>query len=236
MVCGKLHESKPWKISMYILSNSKNINSPFELVINDIVIKGEESVKLLGVYINKKLNFHEHISYICRKAGAKLNALSRISQSVDHHSKLSLVRCFITLHFQYCPTIWHFCTKKDQDRLKNIQKRALRLVFSDKSLDYETLLEKANMSPLSKERLRCFAIETFKSITGINPDYLSKTYLPNTNNSVTRQSNGQDLVIPRVKHFKKADTLSKFKTYIVKWDGLKCKCPKCTSDHFYRLK
>ena len=49
------------------LSNSKNKNSPFELVINDIVIKGEESVKLVGVYIDKKLNFHEHISYICRK-------------------------------------------------------------------------------------------------------------------------------------------------------------------------
>ena len=114
------------------------------------------------------------------------------------------------------------------------------------------------MSSLYKERLRCFAIETFKSITGINPDYLSKIYLPNTNNRVTRQSDGHDLVIPRVntthfglnsirylsaviwnnlpKLFKKADTLSKFKTYIVKWDGLKCKCPKCTSGHFCRFK
>ena len=251
-------EANPGKFQCMLLSNNKNKNSPFELVINDIVIKGEESVKLLGVYIDKKLNFHEHISYICRKAGAQLNALSRISQSLDQQSKLSLVRCFITSHFQYCPTIWHFCTKKDQDRLENIQKRALRLVFSDKSLDYETLLDKANMSSLYKERRRCFAIETFKSVTGINPDYLSKIYLTKTNNRLTRQSDGHDLVIPRVntthfglnsirylsaviwnnlpKLFKKADTLSKFKTYIVKWDGLKCKCPKCTSGHFCRLK
>ena len=177
---------------------------------------------------------------------------------MDQQSKLSLVRCFIISHFQYCTTIWHFCTRKDQDRLENIQKRALRLVFSDKSLDYETLLDKANVSSLYKERLRCFAIETFKSVTGINPDYLSKIYLARTNNRVTRQSDGHDLVIPRVntthfglnsirylsaviwnnlpKLFKKADTLSKFKTYIVKWDGLKCKCPKCTSGHFCRLK
>ena len=108
------------------------------------------------------------------------------------------------------------------------------------------------MSFLYKERLCCFVIETFESITGINPDYLSKTYLPNTNNRVTRQSDGHDLVLPRVntthfglnsilsaemwnnlpKLFKKADTLSKFKTHILKWDGLKCKCPKCTSGHF----
>ena len=69
---------------------------------------------------------------------------------------------------------------------------------------------------------------------------------------------GLDLVMPRVnlthfglnsiryltaviwnnlpKLFKKADTLSKLKTHIVKWDGLKCKCPKCTSGHFCRLK
>ena len=105
-------EANPGKFQYMLLSNSKNKNSPFELVINDIVIKGEESVKLLGVYIDKKLNFHERISYICRKAGAQLNALSRISQSLDQRSKLSLVRCFIISHFQYCPTIWHFCTKK----------------------------------------------------------------------------------------------------------------------------
>ena len=118
-------EANPGKFQCMLLSNNKNKNSPFEIVINDRVIKGEESVKLLGVYIDKKLNFHEHISYICRKAGAQLNALSRISQSLDQQSKLSLVRCFIISHFQYCPTIWHFCTKKDQDRLENIQRELL---------------------------------------------------------------------------------------------------------------
>ena len=183
-----------------LLSNIKNKNFPFELVINDTVIKlikGKDSVKL-KVYIDKKLNFHEHISFICRKAGTQLNTLSRISQSLDQHSKLSLVRCFITSRFEYSPTIWHFCTKKDQKRLESIQNRALRLVFSDKSLDYETLLKRANMSSLYKERLHCFAIETFKSLTEINTDYLSKTYLPNTSNRVTRHSDGHGFIIPRV--------------------------------------
>ena len=39
--------------------------------------------KLLNVKIDSDLNFEEHISSICKKASAKLNALARISPYID---------------------------------------------------------------------------------------------------------------------------------------------------------
>lgn len=36
------------------------------------------SQKLLGVTIDKKLNFNEHVSYLCNKMDKKRNAIARI--------------------------------------------------------------------------------------------------------------------------------------------------------------
>ena len=40
----------------------------------DDIIDCEISVKLLGVTIDNKLNFHEHVPIICKKASQKLHA------------------------------------------------------------------------------------------------------------------------------------------------------------------
>ena len=47
--------------------------------INGDIIKNSESGKLLGVTIDYKSNFEEHLSKVCDKASQKLNALARIS-------------------------------------------------------------------------------------------------------------------------------------------------------------
>ena len=54
------------------------------------VITGGNSVKLLGVTIDNKLNFDEHVDKICKKANNKLHALSRIAKYLDA-TKLRLV-------------------------------------------------------------------------------------------------------------------------------------------------
>ena len=39
------------------------------------MIKSEETVKLLGIQLNYKLSFEQHISELCRKAASQLNVL-----------------------------------------------------------------------------------------------------------------------------------------------------------------
>ena len=41
---------------------------------------GSKSVKLLGITIDNKLNFNEHVTKICIKANQKLHALKRIAK------------------------------------------------------------------------------------------------------------------------------------------------------------
>ena len=44
--------------------------------INGDIIKNSESEKLLGVTIDYKLNFEEHLTKLCDKASQNLNALA----------------------------------------------------------------------------------------------------------------------------------------------------------------
>ena len=53
------------------------------ITIGDEEIKGNKSVKLLGVTIDNKLHFDEHVSNICKKVSCKLHALARISNFID---------------------------------------------------------------------------------------------------------------------------------------------------------
>ena len=61
--------------------------------------------KLLGVQIDSKLSFDNHVSKLCQKASNKLNALAHISPYMDQRKLRTLMRAFITSQFQYCPLI-----------------------------------------------------------------------------------------------------------------------------------
>ena len=57
-------------------------------------------MKLLGVHIDDKLNFNEHIK-ICKSVGNQLNALIRVKSFLG--LKEFLVNIFIYSNFNYCP-------------------------------------------------------------------------------------------------------------------------------------
>ena len=52
----------------YLITSSK---TPVEIKVSNITIMCEEKVKLLGIYIDNRLNFDCYISQLCKKAGKK---------------------------------------------------------------------------------------------------------------------------------------------------------------------
>ena len=109
-------------------THSENICSN----LGENIVNCEDSVKLLGVTIDFKLDFDEHISNVCKKASRQLNVLKRIGGNVLKRigghlcklGKLSVYYYFIMSNFNYCPLTWHFCgeKKKIQKRLRKYKK------------------------------------------------------------------------------------------------------------------
>ena len=62
-------------------------NEQFDLICNDITLKHSSHEKILGVTIDNKLSFDEHIINICKTANKKLNALGRINHYMKQNQK-----------------------------------------------------------------------------------------------------------------------------------------------------
>ena len=133
----------PDKFQSIIIDRKGQTNNPTKLTIDGSEISSENSVTLLGLEIDSKLNFDKHISKLCNKCAGILNALCRIKRFLAFNERKILVNSFIYGNFNYCPLVWHFCTKESTYKIENIQKRALRFLLNDYDSDYNTLLEKS---------------------------------------------------------------------------------------------
>ena len=67
----------------FICSTNDRVN----LIVENQIIANSTSEKLLGVTFDYKLTFNAHIDDICKKAGLKLNGLSRIAPYMDFKQK-----------------------------------------------------------------------------------------------------------------------------------------------------
>ena len=64
--------------------------------------------KLLGVVIDRNLNFDECVFDLCKKAGRKLSVLARLSTYMSFEKRKILLKAFIESQFGYCRLTWMF--------------------------------------------------------------------------------------------------------------------------------
>ena len=80
-----------------------------------------ESVEeqLLGITLDKHLDFKSHINSLCKNASQKLHALARISSYVDVEKLRIMINAFVVSQFSYCSLVWMF---HDTSIIKKINK------------------------------------------------------------------------------------------------------------------
>ena len=125
-------------------------------------VKSSDYLKILGVTIDNKLTFSEHISDICKKTSCKVGVLLRLRNLIPWSAKLQLYKSNILPHLTYCDIVWHFCRSSDKKKVERIQERALRAVFKSKSETYNDLLTKTGLPSLYQQRLQNSAIFMYK--------------------------------------------------------------------------
>ena len=79
-------EANPSKFQ-FLIGSSRALPPQTLNVDQNTSIISEESVKVLGVLLDNKLSFGQHVSACCSKAARQLNALARISKHLDQESK-----------------------------------------------------------------------------------------------------------------------------------------------------
>jgi len=227
-----------------VLSTHENVH----VNIGTSQIKNSHSEKLLGIKIDSDLNFEEHISSICKKASAKLNALARISPYIDEGKRRLIMNAFFNSQFNYCPLTWMFHSRKLNNKINRLHERCLRITYNDNLSTFEELLNKDNSVSIHNRNLRALAIELFKVYTKQGPDILQDVFPINNEarynfrkkahfttraiRTVRYGDNSLRHLGPKIweqipSDIKEAESVEVFKSRIKSWIPDNCPCRLC---------
>ena len=123
--------------AIYLIINNDNSS----IKIGEEEITGSKSVKLLGITIDNKLNFNEHVTKICIKANQKLHALKRIVKYLDAEKLRTIMKTFIESQFNYCPLTWMFHSRQLDNKINKLHERALRMAYKNSNLGFQELMD-----------------------------------------------------------------------------------------------
>jgi hypothetical protein len=232
-----------------VLFKANHINPTIDIRINDQSIPFVNDIKVLGITIDDKLNFNTHINTLCSKAGAQVSALQRLTGVLDLKSRMAIYKSFIAANFNYCPIVCFFTSRSSINRMEKVQERALRFVLKDSSSGYQSLLNKAGIDSIRIGIVKMIAVEVYKILNDLSPDYMNTMFVRSTNPYNLRDNNR--VVQPRtqsmkygIKSFryfgshlwnsmpleiKSAISLHNFKQLVKRWVGPNCKCHICLS-------
>ena len=135
---------------------------------------------ILGLTVDNKLPFDNHVKKICRKASQKTCALSRISNYLNSKQKEILFKGMLRSQFSYYPLILMFCSRKSNNLINKVHERSLRIGSGDNHSSFKSLLRKHKEITIHQRNLQVLMTETYKIINGLFP--------PITENFILREN------------------------------------------------
>ena len=132
-ICDWLNASK---LSLNVSNTHFMIWAPRATMMNSlkpIVISGHEidkvcNTKFLGIVLDDRLNWKEHIQYIKNKTNKAIGIFKKLRPYINISTMVSLYYSFIYPHLMYCVHVWGKTHASNLDCLNKLQKRIVRLI------------------------------------------------------------------------------------------------------------
>ena len=97
-------------------------------MIKDNILEQTTCRKFLGVYIDDKLKWNQHLNHIAGKMSRNLGLIGRVSRILPSDTLHILYYSLIYPHLLYCCIIWGAACATSLHKLKVLQNRAVRLI------------------------------------------------------------------------------------------------------------
>ena len=110
-----------------LISSGENVH----VNIGTSQIKNSDCERLLGIDIDCKLSFENHINQMCSKARAKFKALARIAPFLNKKERKLLMNAFFKSQFSYCSLSWMFHSRTLNNKINRLHKRCLHIIYNE---------------------------------------------------------------------------------------------------------
>ena len=134
-------------------------------------IKSSATVELLGITLDKNINFKQHMQNIRRKANNKTKALLRITKFLNLEQAEVLAEVYISSNVKYCPLIWMFCDKMSDNLIVKTRHRTLRAIYDTQTRSYEELLHISRKKKIHTQNLQILMDEIYICLNNISPTF-----------------------------------------------------------------
>ena len=167
------------KVSFWLQSNKLTLNvnkshymvfhrsrikhSQTAIKIQNCTINKTDSIKFLGVIIDNKLNWHEHIIYIKNKISKSIGIIYKVRKYVEKQTIKNMYYTFVFPYLIYCNEIWGNACQAYVDPLIKLQKKIVRIMtFSSHDAHTEPLFKTLHVLKFKKLVIQRIALMMFK--------------------------------------------------------------------------
>ena len=111
-----------------MLFSNKRGNPKLYLYVEDFLIEEKQNVTFLGVIIDNKLLWKEHIQFVCNKISKSIGILCYLRHSYPIHILRLLYMSLIFSYMNYCNLVWGSAYECHLKPLLTLQKKAVRII------------------------------------------------------------------------------------------------------------
>lgn len=132
----------------------------FDYALEGVRLKRESTVKDLGVLLDSKLTFKDHVAYVVAKASSQLGFLFRFAKKFkDIYCLKSLYCSIVRPILEYSAVVWAPYYNNEINRIERVQRKFIRFALRHLRWrnpltlpSYESRCQLINLEPLSARR------------------------------------------------------------------------------------
>ena len=192
----KFHPGKC--VTLRIELNNQSLKHTYHLGNNEL--SNVEEVKDLGIIVDSKLKFQNHISSKVNKANQMWGTIKRTFRYMNKDIFKKLFSAHVRSHLEYAVQFWSPYLRKNINQIESVQRRATKYIPGLRELSYTQRLKKLDMPTLAYRRLRGSMIEVYKLINIYDKQVAAKLQ---TRNAPTRGHNQKIYIKAAKKHHPK---------------------------------
>ena len=149
------------------------------LLLNNVEVEIVTNFKYLGVVLDQKLTFSDHVTYMKTKIVPRLKMLGRTRRLVDQETSLQLYKSIIAPIFDYASPVYDCLSGKDTRNCKKLQNCGLRIVLKrDRRSHVKDLYIDTRMHYLVDRRHMLTMCLTYKGLNEMAPQCISEQLKP----------------------------------------------------------
>ncbi len=166
---------------------------------------GEESLeivnkyKYLGVVLDGKLKFDQHVKYIHGKIYPKMKTLGRVHNQIGKGTAIYLYKSLINPLFTFSDYIYAGISEQDKSKLQVLQNSCIRICLKcEKRMPRAILYNESGIEPLEVQRSQNTACLVYQGMNQMSTPFINQLYSKvHDTGRVLRSELKEDLIIPK---------------------------------------